>query len=166
MKKVTPAIPSIPKEPSKPKTTPSLFDIGKKKVEEKKVEEIKPVNPAEDKPINPEELKKVWSEFAELRRNQVAEYQLMKRDFVFEDNKIIITLNNPIEEPFLQGMRTSLIAYLRDKLSNSSILVTGVMREIDKSKPMLYTNKEKFDYLVDQNAAIKDLKERFGLDAD
>ena len=91
---------------------------------------------------------------------------MLKREYIFKENKIIITLNNPIEEPFLQGIRTSLIAYLRDKMSNSSLLVIGIMREADATRPMIYTNKEKFEYLLDKNPAIKELKERFGLDAD
>jgi len=111
-------------------------------------------------------LKKAWNEFAELKKNQLAEYQLLKRGFILKDNKITITLSNEIEEPFLAGMRTSLIAYLRDKLSNSSLLVIGVMQTIETSRPMIYTNKEKFDYLLDKNPALKELQERFGLDAD
>jgi DNA polymerase-3 subunit gamma/tau len=124
------------------------------------------VNTAADKPVDLETLKKVWAEFAELRRNQVAEYQLLKRDFTYEDNKIVVTLNNAIEEPFLQNMRTSLIAYLRDKLSNHSIMVTGVLREIENNRPMIYTNQERFSYLLEKNPILKELKERFGLDPD
>jgi hypothetical protein len=160
--------PTVAKESSRPKTTFNLNNIGKttpKAVEEKKEEETKN-NTAADKPIELETLKKAWSEFAELRKNQLAEYQLLKRDFVLQDNKVIITLSNPIEEPFLQGIRTSLITYLRDKLSNSSLMVVGVMQELQSARPMIYTNKEKFDYLLEKNPALKELQERFGLDAD
>lgn len=110
-------------------------------------------------------LKKAWNEFAELKKNQVAEYHMLKREFQLQENKITIILNNAIEEPFLAGIRTSLITYLRDKLSNSSLIVNGVLPEFTESKPMIYTNKEKFDYLVSKNPALKDLQERFGLDA-
>ncbi len=166
IKKVTPVIPPVAKEPSKPKSTPSLFNIGKPKVEEKKQEEKKVAVITEDKPIDQEVLKRVWFEFAELRKNQLAEYQLLKRGFEWVDNKIVVTLSNPIEEPFLQGVRTSLIAYLRDKLSNSSLLVVGILKEIDSNRPMIYTNQEKFTYLVDNNPLVKEMKDRFGLDAD
>jgi len=157
-----------PKENARTKTTFNLQSIGKPaaKTEEKKSEEQKAITPAFDKPIDLDVLKKAWNEFAELRKNQLAEYQLLKRGYDFKDNKLVITLDNPIEEPFLQGMRTSLIAYLRDKLSNSSLLVVGIMREVESTRPMIYTNKEKFDYLLDKNPALKDLQERFGLDAD
>lgn len=159
---------ATPKESTKAKTTLNLQNIGKPlaKVEEKKTDEQKITNPITDKPIDPEGLRKAWAEFTELKKNQLAEYQLLKRDYILQDNKIIITLNNPIEEPFLQGIRTSLIAYLRDKMSNHSLMVTGVMRELEASRPMIYTNKEKFEYLLEKNPVLKDLQERFGLDAD
>lgn len=157
------------KEPARAKTTFNLNNIGKQttaKPEEKKVEEVRISNPAADKPIDMAALKKAWNDFAELKKNQVAEYQLLKREFTLQDNKITIILNNAIEEPFLAGIRTSLIAYLRDKLSNSSLLVNGVLPEITASRPMIYTNKEKFDYLLSKNPALKELQDRFGLDAD
>ena len=40
------------------------------------------------------------------------------------------------------------------------------MREIDSSRPMIYTNQEKFSYLIENNPMLKELKDRFGLDAD
>jgi hypothetical protein len=159
--------PLPPRENARPKTTFNLNNIGKTtpKAEEKKVEEKNGHADVIDKPINLEELKKVWSEFAELRKNQLAEYHMLKRDFVLKENQIIISLGNPIEEPLLQNMRTSLIAYLRDKLGNSSLLVIGILQEIETSRA-IYTNKEKFDHLAQKNPLLKDLQERFGLDPD
>lgn len=33
-------------------------------------------------------------------------------------------------------------------------------------KKVIYTNREKFDHLVEKNPKLKDLKERLGLDTD
>lgn len=121
--------------------------------------------PTANKPLVLEEVQAVWNEFAERRKGQVAEYQLLKRDFQLIDNRIVIALNNPIEEPLLQNMRTSLITFLRDKLGNSALMVSGELKEVE-SKRQLYTNKEKFDYLLEQNPALQKLKDRFGLDAE
>jgi DNA polymerase-3 subunit gamma/tau len=159
--------PVIPRENGKPKASFDFKNIGKTapKVEENKVEEKNGHSPVIDKPLDLSEIKKVWSEFGEMRKNQLAEYHLLKRDFILQENKIIISLGNPIEEPILQGIRTSLIAYLRDKLGNSSLLVVGVLELIEKSRA-IYTNKEKFDHLAETNPLLKDLQERFGLDPD
>jgi DNA polymerase-3 subunit gamma/tau len=134
-------------------------------VEEKKTEEKLIPSSTIDKPLELSTLKKAWDEFAELRKNQLAEYQLLRREFILQENKVIIPLNNSIEEPLLQGLRTSLITYLRDKLSNSSLLVIGVLQEFESKRP-IYTNKEKFEHLAEKNPILKELQERFGLDPD
>jgi len=159
--------PIVQKENTRPKTTFNLNSIGKTvpKAEEKKIEEKTLFNTIADKPVELAALKKAWDDFTELKKNQLGEYHLLKREFTFHENKITITLTNSIEEPLLQGMRTSLIAYLRDKLSNSSIMVVGVLPEFESKRP-IYTNKEKFDHLAEKNPVLKELQERFGLDPD
>lgn len=72
---------------------------------------------------------------------------------------------NLVEEPLLQGIRTQLTAYLRDKLNNSNINVIGVMQAFE-TKRVAYTNKEKFDFLAEKNPILLELKERLGLDTD
>jgi len=39
------------------------------------------------------------------------------------------------------------------------------MQEFE-TKKIAYTNKEKFDHLAEKNPALRELKERLGLDAD
>jgi len=62
-------------------------------------------------------------------------------------------------------MMTDLVTYLRNRLSNPTIKVESVMKEMDVKK-MAYTNKEKFDLLAEKNPMLKELKERLGLDTD
>lgn len=118
-----------------------------------------------DRPIDGERLILAWEEFAELRKGQAAEYQLLKRSYVVHNNNIILSLNNPIQEPLLLGIRTSLIAFLRERLGNGSVMVTGVL-EASETQKVIYTNREKFEHLAEQNPVLRDLKERFGLDTD
>jgi DNA polymerase-3 subunit gamma/tau len=134
------------------------------RVGEKKKEEPIEVERITDTPVITEELGHVLEEFAKLRKNQLAEYHLLTRNFSFKDNVVSLPLSNPIEEPLLQGIKTQLTAYLRDKLNNSSITVTGILQEIERK--VVYTNKEKFDHLAEKNPMLKELKERLGLDPD
>ncbi len=120
---------------------------------------------AEDKELNYETLLQAWTEFAELRRDQVAEYQLLKGNIALDKNQITLSLSNPIQEPLLQGIRTSLLIYLREKLGNNSVMVSGVVDQAAPGK-VIYTNKEKFEHLAEKYPLLKDLKERFGLDTD
>ncbi len=116
-------------------------------------------------PVILNELRHVLQEFAELRKNQQAEYHLLTRNFSFAENVVTLPLSNPIEEPLLQSIKMQLTAYLRDKLNNSSISVRGMLQETEARK-VAYTNKEKFDHLAEKNPLLKELKERLGLDPD
>ena len=118
-----------------------------------------------DKEIDYETLLTVWTEFAEQRKHQVAEYQLLKGNIVLEKNQVLLSLNNPIQEPLLHGIRTSLIGFLREKLGNNSVMVSGVLEQSAPGK-VIYTNKEKFEHLAEKYPILKELKERFGLDTD
>jgi DNA polymerase-3 subunit gamma/tau len=82
-----------------------------------------------------------------------------------KQNKLIIELANPVEEPLLAGFRTDLTTFLREKVGNNTITVVGQLREIIIQK-MAYTNKEKFEAMAEKNPVLLQLKEKFGLDPD
>jgi DNA polymerase-3 subunit gamma/tau len=161
-------VPALPKENGRIKSTVNLQTIFKNnpKADDKTKEETKVISHSGvDRPVVTQELKLALEEFAESRKNQAAEYQLLKRDFTVQGNLVTIPLTNSIEEPLLQHIRLQLNTYLRDKLNNNLISVVGVLMEAG-SKKVVYTNKEKFDHLAEKNPALKELKERLGLDTD
>ena len=120
---------------------------------------------SKDLAVREDDLRAAWLEFAEMRKHQIAEYNLMKKEISFNGVTITIRLSNPIEQPLLQNIRVQLIAHLRGKLNNNSINIEGVLVETEE-KRIAYTAKEKFDALAEKNPALKELKERFGLDPD
>lgn len=157
---------SPPKENTRPKTTLNLGSILKPQVKTEEVkEEYKAPAPKQDDPIVESKVRQVWKEYAEQRKDQVAEYHILNQTFTLKNNLITILLNNPIEEPLLQGMKADLVGYLREKLNNGTLQVEGEM-QLNNTKRKAYTNKEKFDYLVEKNPAIKELQEKLGLDPD
>ena len=85
--------------------------------------------------------------------------------FVLKNNLITVLLNNPIEEPLLQGIKSDLVGYLREKLNNSTLQVEGEMQQ-NNTKRKAYTNKEKFEYLMEKNPLLIELQEKLGLDPD
>jgi len=107
----------------------------------------------------------VWNDFAELKKTQVAEYHLLKQPFTFQNNVINLTLTNPVEEPLLHTIKSDLLTYLRDNLNNSLIQLEYQFAQFE-TRRMAYTNKEKFDALVEKNPLLKKLQEKFGLDPD
>ncbi|MDV3309367.1 MAG: hypothetical protein LOY03_11180 [Cyclobacteriaceae bacterium] len=120
---------------------------------------------AEDKELTTEGVQEAWNAFAETRRRNAAEYQLLTQPFDRRDHEIIVHLHNPVQEAILNTLRSDLTAFLRERLQNRSVFVTGELKEIEAGK-VLYTNREKFDHLVEKYPILKDLKERLGLDPD
>ncbi len=75
-------------------------------------------------------------------------------------------MTNPIEEPLLMALKTDLVAFLREKLENQTIVVNGRLAATNLTQRIAYTNKEKFEALMAKNPLLKELKDRFALDAD
>ncbi|HCM77764.1 MAG TPA: hypothetical protein DIS90_15380 [Cytophagales bacterium] len=148
----------------------NLTDLanGKNKISEEagKEETKSNITPStDDKEVTLEKLKEAWNEFTEQRKSQVGEYHLLKQEFEFSNNLITIQLSNPVEEPLLQSIRTPLTEFLRVRLSNSRINVTSQLKAIQSQK-IAYTNKEKFDKLVENNPILNEMKKRLELDTD
>lgn len=156
----------LPPQEGRQRSTLNLSNIGKVQ----KTTEEKPVpNPKErvpDRPIDEEVLKKAWEEFIVLRKNQMAELAVLKRDYVLNATMITVTLTSPVEDMVLKTMKTSLITFLRDRTGNSSLMVEGRIVEQSNGEKKLYTTRDKFEHLVTKNPVLKELKDRLGLDPD
>lgn len=74
-------------------------------------------------------------------------------------------ITNPIQETMLNEFRLELTTFLRERLQNSMIQVVGELRMVDEKK-MVYTPRDKFEYLMNKNPLIKEMKDRLGLDPD
>ncbi len=114
-------------------------------------------------PVIPVEMRKAWDSYTEQRKDQAAEYQILKREYQFTFPTISIILTNPVEESLLENFRRELIQYLRDQLKNNEINVVAVMQKT-AGKKVIYTSKEKFEHLAEKNPYLNELKERLGLD--
>lgn len=151
------------KEVGKPKTTLNLGNILKPTVAAPTVEKAK--EEIANRAFTNEELQTAWQQFAETRKNQVAEYHLLSRGFERDGNTLVIHLANPVEEPLMLGLKTDLTAFIREKVGNSTLQITSRLQEILTQK-VAYTNKEKFEAMAQQNPMLLQLKDKFGLDAD
>jgi len=157
-----PAVPSA--KSSRIKTTFNLNGLFKpaEPVNSKNGElEVKTVNHT----IKTEVLKQAWFEYAEKRKGQVAEYQILQRDFIFNHPVISITLTNPVEETLLDNFRRDFTQFLRERLQNAELVIESVVVE-STGKKVIYTAKEKFEHLAEKNPYLHELKTRLGLDWD
>ena len=114
-----------------------------------------------------EELQKHWGAFAEKKKMEGKDsaYNLLQHDKRLEENKIIISLSNAVQIDLLDHFRSDLVNFLRHQLDNRRIdLEIEIPKE--ESKKMIYTNKEKYEYLVEKKPLLNELKNRLGLDTD
>lgn len=135
------------------------------KVEKKDTTADTQVKAEVDQPFTPEQLKAVWDQFAESRKKFQAEYHLLSQGYQLNGTQITLHLHNAVQELMLNNMRMELSALLREKLKNNSITLVGTIVEQEERK-VIYTAREKFDYLVQRNPMLKELKDRLGLDTD
>ncbi len=76
---------------------------------------------------------------------------------------VLIHLASSLEVSILERLEQGIVQHFRTTLKNTSIQLKKEVSEQEKAKK-LYTSKEKYDYMVEQNPALKDLKDRLGLD--
>jgi hypothetical protein len=155
-----------PTENSKARSTPKtvkLTDLLKTdtKKEEKEASTIK----IPDEPFTPEQLRSTWKAFAEQRKKFQAEFQMLSQPYELRGSQVIVSLYSSVHESMLNSIKSELSSFLREKLKNNSIQVMGEFQHSDDKK-VIYTNREKFDYLAEKNPLLKELKDRLGLDTD
>jgi DNA polymerase-3 subunit gamma/tau len=84
---------------------------------------------------------------------------------VKDNHTIVLPLTNPVKLNILDKFRSDLLTYLKSTLDNRHIkLETTLLKEEQAYKP--YTNKEKFDYMIQKKPVLQELKDRLGLDPD
>jgi len=76
---------------------------------------------------------------------------------------IEISVESKTQEHLIQQESVELLNYLRNELRNFGILV--VYKQVErKLENRLYGNREKYDYLVNKNPKLDELRRRFNLD--
>ncbi|HEY0742695.1 MAG TPA: hypothetical protein VGD40_14595, partial [Chryseosolibacter sp.] len=106
-----------------------------------------------NEPFTEQQLRDAWNQFAEQRKKYQAEYQMLSQPYQLNDKQIVVTLLSPVHETMLDNIKVELAGFLREKLRNSNIQVTGVLTQSDDKK-IIYTNRDKFDYLADKNPIL------------
>ncbi len=78
--------------------------------------------------------------------------------------KVIVTVDNKIQESEIFGKRAEILGYLRKELKNWGIQLETLVtdRPVESRKP--YTDQEKFNAMAERNPAIRTLKDQLNLD--
>jgi len=122
----------------------------------------------EVKEITLEELQSEWAQIADNFKtaNLINKYVMMNRPIRVIANSIHLSFENEVQmQQFNENIKLELLTTLRTKLKNHLIDIQLAMVEQEKiDKKILYTQSDKYNFLVEKHPVILELKQRFGLD--
>lgn len=94
------------------------------------------------------------------------EYNTLNQQMHIDDDLTIhLKLPNSFQSLTIESVQQELLTHLRARFNNGRIsLVTEIEKFEDKK--LIYTNREKFEYLSNKYPELKELKKRLDLDTD
>ncbi len=122
--------------------------------------------PVGNEPVTEDDLFRKWEEFVETLAERPNLKSTLSRKPVFKaDGRMILALDNPLQEEMVRDIKPRLVAWLRRELRNSTLdLITEVTQE--PVRKIAYTDGEKFEEMLKKNANLVLLKQKFNLDFD
>ncbi|MDY0098376.1 MAG: DNA polymerase III subunit gamma/tau [Bacteroidales bacterium] len=122
---------------------------------------------AENVEINEVTIDKAWNDFTDTLKSEgtriISMFKSVKPELV-NDNLIRIHLSNAAQKDlFVQNYKQKLITFLTDKLSLQDIDIETIV-DLSENNDILYSDEQKYNYLVAKYPALKELKKTFNLD--
>ena len=148
---------------------PSLKDLGKKAAGPAASAAVAEPLPTSGPvaAVDPALLEKVWREIADERRAQdrMSEYWVLNRPVAANaEHQIELTVDNPVQEDQFNQMRTEFLGELRRRTGHPRLNVQVVLNTAAPTGRKLYTNTDKFEYLAEKFPALREAKQRLGLE--
>ena len=141
--------------------------LKKEKLAKEQAEEVQAVEESQKRAekYSTEQFEEKWQMIADSceSKGQQHEALLLREPYDITDHVITVNLSNEALESTFERIRPSVLEQLRNALKNDHIQLRSKIVEYEK-KNMLYTDKEKFEYLKKKYPALKNLQDKFGLD--
>ncbi|MCC8145510.1 MAG: DNA polymerase III subunit gamma/tau [Bacteroidales bacterium] len=113
-----------------------------------------------------EDLEKFWKEYALMEDdNHLKNTMLNIVPLLENDNHILVWVFNPDQQTKLQDKASNIKRFLAQKLQNNQIHLEIRVTE-NKNEFIPYTNRDKFDYMVEKNPSLLNLVKDFNLRLD
>jgi DNA polymerase-3 subunit gamma/tau len=110
----------------------------------------------------------VWNEIAQKYKdaNLINKFVMMDRPIELIDTVAHIKVENEVQvQHFNEQLRMEVLGTLRERLQNFAIdIVLDVTIQENGDKKLLYTQSDKFDFLVQKHPILGELKNKLGLD--
>jgi DNA polymerase-3 subunit gamma/tau len=122
----------------------------------------------EAKPISLEALQIEWHALAQSykKANLINKFVMMDRPIDLQGNMIHIKVENEVQvQQFNESIRLEILQALRTSMENFNLdIELVVMPQESSDKKMLYTQSDKYDFLVAKYPILAEMKQKFGLD--
>jgi hypothetical protein len=115
-------------------------------------------------PFTTDDLKIKWEQFLiRLEERPSIKSSLSNLPHISEDYKLILEIDNRIQEDLINTIKPELVSWLRKELKNSKIQLITKITETVKGR-LIYTDSEKFDEMAKRNPQLVILRQKFNLD--
>jgi DNA polymerase-3 subunit gamma/tau len=168
-----PSVPTVSSVPTPPtKVAPPAPINGKLRIslkhqdapQEKSVETtaVAVETSTENQPFSQDDLLRVWQQYAAQESDiHVKNTLLNSTPQKQEENKITIAVFNPVQEKELQDRTVEMQQFLTQNLHHTHLELTIIVNDKQDFRP--YTNKEKYEAMVEKNPTIASLVQEFNL---
>jgi DNA polymerase-3 subunit gamma/tau len=146
----------------------SSKSVIKQKAPESEIEEQIVSNHIADQAFDLSKFMVVWNEIAQKYKdaNLINKFVMMDRPIELIDTVAHIKVENEVQvQHFNEQLRMEVLGTLRERLQNFAIdIVLDVTIQENGDKKLLYTQSDKFDFLVQKHPILGELKNKLGLD--
>ncbi|WP_211226751.1 hypothetical protein [Algoriphagus vanfongensis] len=110
-------------------------------------------------------LPQILEHFKNQKKN--LESVILNQSIQVKEKEIVLQVMGHMQEEIAEKMKPELIAIIRQVAGVGPFRVTLELKEeIVDQKTKLYTNSDKFIYLLDKHPALKEFTKKFGLETD
>ncbi|RDC56339.1 DNA polymerase III subunit gamma/tau [Pedobacter chinensis] len=118
-------------------------------------------------PFSYDRLLEVWNKYVQILKaaDKINLFTILNNfaPILLSPVLIEISVESKTQEQFVQQESVELMNFLRNELQNFAIDIT--FKQVErKLENRLYGNREKYEYLVNKNPKLEDLRRRFNLD--
>lgn len=143
---------------------PSLTDLARvAQGEEEKGPQY--ISGNEKQPFTDEQFLELWRVYTQKANDEhkIHLYTLMNNDPIINGTEVTVLVENKALEDILQDEKVELLNFLRSALKNFDIQIVA-KRAQNTQKKRIYTNKDKYSYLIEKNPQLEEMRRRFNLD--
>ena len=149
---------------------PSTILINSSEQKKEQIEKISDTNQAlKTEDFSEEEMLNKWVElikyFKKLGKSNVALALEINSPKLLPEKVIHIFLSNAAQREIILDEKHTILDFLRENLKNKTIEISlEILKNVQQKTP--YTNKDKFNQMVETNKYLENLKQKLSLDTD